>query len=166
MKDKFIIPNTSNEITICRKEDIIECIDDNIIDKEVALALVEDLEVNIAKCIKEGRWCTIPYTCTLRIPKEKLLLMSDEQQQIIEKAKEELTVSQYVRFRQKLGTENIIRVRNERYYKYVVSMNINKYKTIYKRLIRRVPVSCAMFIMFSMDYLVGADNELVNYGEE
>ena len=80
MADTFKFPNGGYDVTICRKKDILECIDENIIDKDVALAIVEHCEYTAADYIKEGVWAGIPFIGNIRISKTKQLLKSDEQQ--------------------------------------------------------------------------------------
>ena len=36
MSEQFKFPNGGYEVTVLRKQDILDCIDDNIIDKEIA----------------------------------------------------------------------------------------------------------------------------------
>lgn len=59
------------DVTIVRKEDVLEAIDDNIIDKEVALDLIKQLELDASNFIKEGRWTSLPFIGTIRYNENK-----------------------------------------------------------------------------------------------
>ena len=49
MADTFKFPYGYN-VTVCRKQDIVKCLDENVVDKEVVLALIEQLEVDMYSC--------------------------------------------------------------------------------------------------------------------
>lgn len=59
------------DVTIVRKEDVLEAIDDNIIDKEIALDLIKQLELDASNFIKEGRWTSLPLLVLLDIMRIK-----------------------------------------------------------------------------------------------
>ena len=59
------------DVTIVRKEDVLEAIDDNIIDKEIALDLIKQLELDASNFIKEGRWTSLPFIGTIRYNENK-----------------------------------------------------------------------------------------------
>ena len=90
MADIYKFPSGGYEVTVCKKQDILDCIDKNIIDKEVALAIVERCEIDAANFLKEGRWTGIPFIGNIRIPKLKQLEESPEQQALIAEAKANL----------------------------------------------------------------------------
>lgn len=69
MADVFRFPNDGYDVTIVKKQDILDCIDENIIDKEVALSIVEHCEKTAAEFISSGRWTGIPFIGNIRIPK-------------------------------------------------------------------------------------------------
>ena len=56
-----------------KKQDILDCIDNNILDKEIALTLIEQLEIDAANFLKEGRWTGIHFIGNIRIPKLRKL---------------------------------------------------------------------------------------------
>ena len=90
MADTFKFPNGGFDVKICRRKDIIDCIDENIIDKDVALAVIDKCEFDAANFLQQGRWTGIPFIGNIRIPKSKLLEESPEQQALIQEAKERL----------------------------------------------------------------------------
>ena len=132
MADIFKFPNGGYDVTICRKKDILECIDENIIDKDVALAIVEHCEYTAADYIKEGVWAGIPFIGNIRISKTKQLLKSDEQQALIAEAKENLDKDKYILFRKRLNKENVKRISQDRYYRYITSIAVSNNRKLFK----------------------------------
>ena len=49
MADTFKFPNGGYDVTVLKRQDILDCIDANIIDKEVALAIVDQCELDAAE---------------------------------------------------------------------------------------------------------------------
>lgn len=135
MSETYKFPN-GFEVTICKKQDIIDTINSNILDKEVAYAVIENLEKNIAKLIQRGVWTGIPYIGNVRIPKTKQLVQTQEQQELIQEAKELLDRNDYIVFRAQLGRENAKRIKSNRYFNWISSMSANTNKTLYRRLLR------------------------------
>ena len=87
MSDIYKFPSGGYEVTVFKKQDILDCIDNNILDKEIALTLIEQLEIDAANFLKEGRWTGIPFIGNIRVPKLRQLQESPEQQALIEEAK-------------------------------------------------------------------------------
>ena len=55
MTDTYKFPG-GNDVKVLRKEDIINTINCNIVDKEVALAIVKQCEIDAANFLRKGRW--------------------------------------------------------------------------------------------------------------
>ena len=134
MADTFKFPNGGYDVTICRKQDILDCIDKNITDKDVAMAIVEHCEFQAASFIREGRWTGIPFIGNIRIPKTVQMLKTNEQQALIQDAKEQLGKEQYIMFRRELYVEEVKKIEHMRFYKYIISMEANRNKKLYRRL--------------------------------
>lgn len=149
------------DVQVLKKNDIINCINENIIDKEIALAIVEQCEVDAANFLKEGRWTGIPFIGNIRIPKNKQLEQSPEQQALIEEAKATLDSNKYVIFRSQLSKENNKRVKQERYYKYIVSMAITKNRRLYKKLCSEKGEVYARLYLYASYNVISLDNEYV-----
>lgn len=162
MADTFKFPNGGYDVTVCRKQDILDCIDENIIDKEIALAIVEQCEQDAAEFIKEGRWTGIPFIGNIRVPKAKLMENDPEQQALIQEAKETLDPNQYIMFRRRLCNDNYKRVKNERYFNYITSISVNKNKQVYKKLCKKKSERFARIILFSVANLSLIDYEYLN----
>ena len=73
MADTYKFPGGGYDVTVFKKQDVLDCIDKNILDKDVALAFIEQLEVDAANFLKEGRWTGIPFIGNIRIPKLRQL---------------------------------------------------------------------------------------------
>lgn len=137
MADTIKFPNDGYEVTVCKKSDILECIDKNIVDKDVALAIVEHCEFHAANFIRQGRWAGIPFIGNIRVPKTTSILQTTEQQALIAEAKEQLTKEQYIMFRTRLNKENAKHIKQNRYFNYITSIVANNNKKLYKRLCER-----------------------------
>ena len=161
MPDIFKFPN-GYDVTICRKKDIIECIDKNIIDKDIALAIVDSCEYNVAEFIRQGRWAGIPFIGNIRVDKNYEMYQTDEQQALIQEAKEQLDKEQYLLFRKKLTKENIKRIANDRYYRYVTSMAVTNNRKLYKKLCETKGEVYARLFLYCSHEVVAVCNEYVN----
>lgn len=159
MTETFKFPHGGYEVNVCRKQDILDCIDANIIDKEIALAIVEQCEMDAADFIRQGRWISIPFIGNIRIPKNKLMEEDPEQQALIQEAKETLDTDKYILFKKRLRTNNAIQVKNNRYYNYVTSMSITKNRKLYRKLSKERGEAYAKLYMYSINTVVAVDNE-------
>lgn len=135
MSETYKFPN-GFEVTICKKQDIIDTINSNILDKEVAYAVIENLEKNIAELIQEGIWIGIPFIGNVRMPKAKQLESTEEQQKLIAEAKALLDRSDYLAFRTNLGKDNARRIRENRYYNWISSLSANTNKKLYRKILK------------------------------
>ena len=162
MTDTFKFPNGGFDVKVCRRKDIIECIDENIIDKDIALAIIDKCEFDAANYLRQGRWTGIPFIGNIRIPKSKLLEQSPEQQALIQEAKERLEPEKYVMFRKQLCGENIKQVKHERYYKYITSIAVNRNRKLYKKLCKTKGEVFARLYFYSCKEVVSVDNEYIN----
>lgn len=159
MADTLKFPNGGYEVNVCRKQDILDCIDANIIDKEIALAIVEQCEMDAVNFIKDNRWVSIPFIGNIRIPKSRLMEQDPEQQALIEEAKATLEKDKYVLFRKKLHIENKKQIKNNRYYNYITSIAINKNRKLYRRISKSCGETYAKIYMYSISNITAIDNE-------
>ena len=83
MEDSYKFPG-GYDVKVVRKQDIVKCIDSNIVDRETALALIEQCEIDAIKFLRQGRWTGIPFLGNLRVSKVSQLQKSKEQQEAIE----------------------------------------------------------------------------------
>lgn len=165
MEDTFKFPNGGYDVTICRKKDILDCIDNNIVDKEVALAVISHCEFKAASFIKEGRWTGIPFIGNIRVPKLKQLYKTSEQQTLINEAKEKLGKEEYIMFRRKLGKDNAKQIANDRYYRYIVSMAVTKNRDLFKKLCDTKGEVYARLYLYCSNNIVAVENEYEKLGD-
>ena len=161
MADTFKFPNGGYDVTICRKQDILDCIDKNIIDKDVAMAIVEHCEFQAASFIREGRWTGIPFIGNIRVPKTIQMLKSNEQQALIKDAKEQLGKEQYVMFRKQLNKENVKQISHNRYYKYITSIAISHNRKLYNKLCEEKGEYYARIYLYASYNITALNNEYV-----
>ena len=162
MPDIIKFPNGGYEVTVLRKQDILNCIDDNILDKDIALAIVEHCEKVAANSISSGRWTGLPYIGNVRIPKLKQLEASDKQKELIESARETLSKEDFILFRKRLTVENIKQVKSQRYYSYIVSIAINRNKQLFRKIAKEKGEVYARIKMFCSKGIAAVDNEYEN----
>lgn len=160
MSDIFKFPNGGYEVSICRKQDILDAIDSNIIDKEIALSIVEQCELDCEAFVRKGRWAGIPYIGNIRVPKGTQLMNDPEQQALIDEAKALLEKDKYILFRKQLFADNKKRIKQNRYFSYITSISANKNKKLYRKLSRTKGEAYAKIYMFSIANLISVNNEI------
>lgn len=158
MSEVFKFPNGGNDVTIVRKQDILNCIDENIIDKEVALAIVEQCEIDIENNILAGKWTGIPFIGSLK-PKVVKKQVTKEIKDIVNEAKIQMDKSTYVLFRKNLANDLVKQEQYNRYARYITSMAANKYKIKYKMLCKTKGESFAKAYMFLTNFILAVENE-------
>lgn len=166
MSEVFKFPNGGYDVTVCKKQDILDCIDENIVDKEIALAIVEHCELAAANFIKEGRWTNLPFIGNVRVPKHIQMHEDPAQQALIEDAKEILDKEQYIMFRHNLNIENAKHIKQERYYNYNVTLAINKNKLLYNRLVKKRGELYARIYLYASRHVTAINNEYVNLEDD
>ena len=166
MADTFKFPNGGYDVTVLKRQDILDCIDANIIDKEVALAIVDQCELDAAEFIKEGRWTGLPFIGNVRVPKAKLMEEDPVQQALIDEAKATLDSKQYIMFRRQLSSDNYKRAANERYFNYIVSQAVTKNIKLYLKLCDTKGEHYAKIFLFASKHVVAINNEYVNLEDD
>lgn len=161
MVESHKFPNGGYDVKVFKKADILDCINENIVDKDVALAIVEQCEVDAANFLKEGRWTGIPFIGNIRVPKLRQLQESPEQQALIEEAKATLDADKYVLFRCQLGKENSKHIKQERYYRYITSIAVGKNRHLYKKLCDTKGEVYARLYLYATHNITSLDNEYV-----
>lgn len=166
MKETYKFPNGGYDITIVRKEDILATIDENIVDKDIMYEMIEQLEIDASNFIKEGRWAGIPYMGNIRTPEGLKLNHSKEQRLLLEDAYENLSSDKYVMFRHKLAVDNDKRIRANRYYRYIVSMAVNKNPAQFRKLAKAKGDEYARLYFYSKTMVTAVDNEYIPVEDE
>ena len=166
MADTYKFPGGGYDVTVFKKQDVLDCIDKNILDKDVALAFIEQLEVDAANFLKEGRWTGIPFIGNIRIPKLRQLEESPEQQALIAEAKENLDADKYILFRTQLGKENSKHIKQERYYRYITSIAISHNRRLYKKLCKEKGEYFARIYLYASYNITSLDNEYIIFDND
>lgn len=162
MEDTLKFPNGGYDVKVCRRQDILDCIEKNITDKDVALAIVDHCEFQAAQFIREGRWTGIPFIGNIRVPKITQKLKSPEMQALIQDAKESLGKEQYVMFRKQLNKEAVKEVAHERYYRYITSIAVANNRKLFRKLCDTKGEVYARLFLYCSYNVVAIDNEYVN----
>ena len=132
MNDTIKMPCGGYDIKVVRKEEILECIDANIIDKDVMLAFINQIEVDSVNFLQQGRWTSLPFMGTLRKNKYKEITRSQEYKELNEAAQENLDKDKYILFRKNLRNDIARKLKNERYFNYIVSQFAKKNRNFYR----------------------------------
>ena len=166
MGDTYKFPGGGYDVTVFKKQDVLDCIDKNILDKDVALAFIEQLEVDAANFLKEGRWTGIPFIGNIRIPKLRQLEESPEQQALIAEAKKNLDADKYILFRTQLGKENSKHIKQERYYRYITSIAVSHNRRLYKKLCEEKGEYFARIYLYASYNITSLDNEYIIFDND
>lgn len=158
MNDTIKMPGGGYDIKVVRKEDILKCIDDNIIDKDIMLAFITQFEIDATNFLHQGRWTSLPYIGTLRKNQYKEMINSEEIRELNEAAKENLDRNKYLLFKKDLRNDIAKAIKRERLYKYTLSKVVNRNKDFYKYLESTKGELYARVICYSM-------YELTSYSE-
>ena len=159
MEDSYKFPG-GDEVKVVRKQDIVNCIDYNIIDKEVALTIVQQCEVDAIGFLRQGRWAGIPFIGSIRANPIRKLEKSKEQQELIDAAYNSITPEQYVLFRRKLGHDNERRLKAQKYYNWVLASAVSKNRELFKKMCKEKGEHYTRIHFFLSQGIVAVNNEL------
>ena len=137
MPESRKFPPEGYQVTVLRKQDVLKCIDENIIDKEIALEIVRRCEIDAANFVKDGRWAGVPFLGNLRIPKIVQTFLSEDTQQLMAEAKVNLDEHKYLLFRRQFATDAVKREDRERFYKYELSKFVGKNLKFFRKLVSK-----------------------------
>lgn len=160
MTDSYKFPG-GKDVKVVRKQDIVDCINFNIIDKEVALAIVEQCELDAVNFLRQGKWVGIPFIGSIRASRVKQLQKSKEQQELIQYARENVSTEEYVLFRRNLAYDNERRIKAQKYYNYVLSMAVSKNRPLFKKLCKEKGIAYARIHFFLSKSICAINNEYV-----
>ena len=150
MPESRKFPPEGYQVTVLRKQDVLKCIDDNILDKEIALDIVRRCEIDATNFIKEGRWAGIPFLGNIRIPKIVQNFLSEETQALMNEAKETLDTNQYLLFRHSYASDAMKQEKFERYYRYELSKFIGKNIRFFRRVSTKKGDKFARMLCFTL----------------
>lgn len=135
------------DVRVVRKQDILDCIDENIIDKEIALELITQCEIDACQYINEGKWTGLPYIGSVRLNDGGKILR--ENKELLNEAKEKLDDEKYILFKKSLVIEGKTKLKKSRYFNYIVSIYANHNRKVYKELVANNGENFAKVILFS-----------------
>lgn len=161
MADTFKFPNGGYDVTVVRKHDILDNIDEDSVDKEVMFALVEQCEMDASDYLRKGRWTGLPFIGNVRISKVRELECSSAQKELIKEAKETLDKDSYAMFRRQLTLENTKSIKQERLYLYLTSMAVKRNRKLYNKLCKEKGEAYARLFLYTCKVLtsVGGEDE-------
>lgn len=134
--EQFQFPNGGYKVSVYRKTDIIDSIDDDTLDKDLMLELVKTVERQAIKELNAGEWAGIPYLGSLRHSETSIFIKKNKSWDVLQEARETLSEEQFVAFRQNYFTEIYKNVKLERVYRYVTSIYAKKNYKIYSRFLK------------------------------
>ena len=153
------------DVEVVKRDDVIECIENNIVDKDIAYEIINQLELDAGQALRQGKRVTIPRLGSIQISPFSFRMMPDEQKQLLENAKEILPRDRYLIFRKQLAVENVGRVKANRYYNYILYLAINRNKKLYKKLVLERGELGANLYMFALANITPLENEIVMFDD-
>lgn len=165
-------PYSNYDVVLIEKEDIIKTINDNIIDKEVALELVNSLEVKASNYLKDKRWASIPYLGNIRIPEGLKPEIKKEFKDAKQFAYETLSKKDYVAFIKEICHDNKLMIKYKGYFNQILAMAVRRDKRKWNNLCRAKGenyASCKMVFGYMVkpmkedyEYIFETENEIEN----
>lgn len=147
------------EVIVVNKKQVLETIDTNIVDKEIALELVTRLEQKAIQHLNNNEWISIPYIGNIRIPKHLQYLHTPEEQEIFKEAYNNLPSAEFSDAAHKQKYRLKCRENFYKENKYNASVNINRNKEYFKYLVDRFGESRAIFTMGALSKLQICNDE-------
>lgn len=111
-------------LLIENKESVLKTIDDNILDKEVALAIITQLEKDVQKHLEAGEDALVPYIG--KIKRKVGSKVYDENRDVINAAKEVMSPEDFNVFKEEMMHDAVVRENQIKVFKYQTSRMANK----------------------------------------
>ena len=165
MQDTYKFPG-GKDVKVVRKEDIINTIKTNIVDTEVALAIVRQCEIDAVNFMKKGRLTGIPFMGTIKVPDTVRMSQTKEQKDLILAAMETTTNEQFVMFRRNLAYDNKIKIKARKYYNYVLSLSVAKNRNQFKKMCKDRGEAYARIHFFLLYSVTSVNNEYIPVEDE
>ena len=165
MQDTYKFPG-GKDVKVVRKEDIINTIKTNIVDTEVALAIVRQCEVDAVNFMKKGRLTGIPFMGTIKVPDTIRMSQTKEQKNLILAAMETNTNEQFVMFRRNLAYDNKVKIKARKYYNYVLSLSVAKNRNQFKKMCKEKGEAYARIHFFLLYSVTSVNNEYIPVEDE
>ena len=165
MQDTYKFPG-GKDVKVVRKEDIINTIKTNIVDTEVALAIVRQCEIDAVNFMKKGRLTGIPFMGTIKVPDTIRMSQTKEQKDLILAAMETTTNEQFVMLRRTLAYDNKIKIKARKYYNYVLSLSVAKNRNQFKKMCKEKGEAYARIHFFLLYSVTSVNNEYIPVEDE
>ena len=165
MQDTYKFPG-GKDVKVVRKEDIINTINTNIVDTEVALAIVRQCEIDAVNFMKKGRLTGIPFMGTIKVPDTIRMSQTKEQKDLILAAMETNTNEQFVMFRRNLAYDNKVKTKARKYYNYVLSLSVAKNRNQFKKMCKERGEAYARIHFFLLYSVTSVNNEYIPVEDE
>ena len=165
MQDTYKFPG-GKDVKVVRKEDVINTIKTNIVDTDVALAIVRQCEVDAVNFMKKGRLTGIPFMGTIKVPDTIRMSQTKEQKDLILAAMETNTNEQFVMFRRNLAYDNKIKIKARKYYNYVLSLSVAKNRNQFKKMCKERGEAYARIHFFLLYSVTSVNNEYIPVEDE
>ena len=165
MQDTYKFPG-GKDVKVVRKEDIINTINTNIVDTEVALAIVRQCEIDAVNFMKKGRLTGIPFMGTIKVPDTIRMSQTKEQKDLILAAMETTTNEQFVMFRRNLAYDNKVKIKARKYYNYVLSLSVAKNRNQFKKMCKERGEAYARIHFFLLYSVTSVNNEYIPVEDE
>lgn len=120
------------DVSIVKKSDVLKCIDDNILDKDIALELITQLEVDVANYLSKGEWTGIPYIGNIR--KSAAGEAIKENSELLKEAADTLDKEKYILFRKQIAVDATKRHKYSRYFNYMLSRSVGHNYRLYNKI--------------------------------
>lgn len=166
MSQKMKFPHGGYDVNVVRKQEVLDCIDDNIIDKEIALDVIKQLEIDVSTSINNGKWTGIPFIGNVRVPRYRQILQSEKTKILKSVASERLDKERYILFRKNLAADVRKRESIERYFSYRLARAMNKNMQVFKELSKRRGELEAKILILSCFEMRDMDYEINHYGKQ
>ena len=165
MQDTYKFPG-GKDVKVVRKEDIINTIKTNIVDTEVALAIVRQCEVDAVNFMRKGRLTGIPFMGTIKVPDTIRMSQTKEQKDLILAAMETNTNEQFVMFRRNLAYDNKVKIKARKYYNYVLSLSVAKNRNQFKKMCKEKGEAYARIHFFLLYSVTSVNKEYIPIEDE
>lgn len=154
------------DVEVVKKEDVLACIDNNILDKEIALELISQLEIDAGEALAQGKWVGFPKLGSFRLSPNQKYSFNESQKKIIADAKAVLPKDKYIMFRKQFAIENIEKRKINRVFNYILTISINRNKELYKKLCAEKGERWADIYMYSIRSIKAVSNNYLLLGED
>lgn len=154
------------DVEVVKKEDVLACIDNNILDKEIALELISQLEIDAGEALVQGKWVGFPKLGSFRLSPNQKYSFNESQKKIIADVKAVLPKDKYIMFRKQFAIENIEKRKINRVFNYILTISINRNKELYKKLCAEKGERWADIYMYSIRSIKAVSNNYLLLGED